>query len=53
MADDIEKSELLRIAEILLSHGVDFIVVGGQAETIFGSSRVTVDIDEVNPGNAT
>jgi len=45
MADDIEKSDLLRIAEILLSHGVDFIVVGGQAETIFGSSRVTVDID--------
>jgi len=45
MAGDTEKSELLRIAEILLAHGVEFIVVGGQAETIFGSARVTVDID--------
>jgi len=45
MAGDTEKSDLLRIAEILLAHGVEFIVVGGQAETIFGSARVTVDID--------
>jgi predicted nucleotidyltransferase len=45
MAGDTEKSELLQIAEILLAHGVEFIVVGGQAETIFGSARVTADID--------
>jgi len=45
MADDTEKSDLVRIAEILLAHEVEFIVVGGQAETIFGSARVTVDID--------
>jgi len=37
--------DLVRIAEILLAHGVAFIVVEGQAETIFGSARVTVDID--------
>lgn len=45
MAEEREKSDLVRIAEILLAHGVEFIVVGGQAETIFGSARVTVDID--------
>ena len=45
MAGDTEKSDLARIAEILLAHGVEFIVVGGQAETLFGSARVTVDMD--------
>jgi hypothetical protein len=45
MASDTEKSDLVKIAEILVAHDVEFIVVGGQAETIFGSARVTVDID--------
>ena len=45
MADETEKSALERISEILLSEGVEFIVVGGQAEWLFGSSRPTFDVD--------
>ena len=45
MAGDTEKSDLARIAEILSAHEVEFIVVGGQAETLFGSARVTIDMD--------
>jgi predicted nucleotidyltransferase len=39
------KSDLRRIAEHLVAHGVEFIVIGGQAETLFGSPRVTFDVD--------
>ena len=50
MADDSAKqvpelSDLERIAEILLRHGVEFLVVGGQAEVLMGSPRVTYDTD--------
>jgi hypothetical protein len=45
MADDIEKSDLHKIADILIRHGVEFIVIGGQAETILGSPRITYDVD--------
>jgi len=45
MAEEKEKSALELIAEVLLRHGVEFIVVGGQAELLHGSSRVTYDID--------
>jgi hypothetical protein len=45
MADNIEKSSLEQIAEILLAHGVEFIVIGGQAENLLGSPRVTYDVD--------
>jgi hypothetical protein len=50
MADDSEKpiskrAVLERISEILLRHGVEFLVVGGQAEVLMGSSRVTFDTD--------
>lgn len=45
MAEPNEKSALQRIAEILVAHGVEFLVVGGQAETLFGSPRVTYDTD--------
>ncbi len=45
MADDTEKSPLERIAEVLLAHGVEFIVIGGQAESLLGSPRVTYDVD--------
>lgn len=38
-------SSLGQIAMVLRRHGVEFIVVGGQAETIFGSPRVTYDVD--------
>jgi len=38
----------------MLEHGVQFIVIGGQAEYLFGSPRVTYDVDlcyERSPGN--
>jgi hypothetical protein len=38
-----EQSELEAFAEVLLRHGVEFIVIGGQAETLMGSPRVTFD----------
>jgi predicted nucleotidyltransferase len=30
---------------VLAAHGVEFIVVGGQAEALMGSARVTYDVD--------
>lgn len=45
MAGETEKSALEQIAEILIANAVEFIVVGGQAETLLGSPRVTFDID--------
>jgi predicted nucleotidyltransferase len=30
---------------VLAEHGVEFIVVGGQAEALMGSARVTYDVD--------
>jgi predicted nucleotidyltransferase len=45
MADNSEKSLLEQIAGLLAQHGVEFIVIGGQAEVLFGGSRVTFDVD--------
>lgn len=45
MEDDTEKSPLERVVEVLHRHGVEFVVIGGQAETLFGSPRVTYDVD--------
>jgi predicted nucleotidyltransferase len=45
MPDESPKARLERIAEIFVRHGVRFIVIGGQAEYIFGSPRVTYDVD--------
>ena len=45
MAEDIEKSSLRQIAELFAAHGVEFLVIGGQAEVLFGSPRVTYDVD--------
>jgi hypothetical protein len=50
MADDSAKqppelSDLEKIATILLRHRVEFLVVGGQAEVLMGSPRVTYDTD--------
>jgi hypothetical protein len=36
---------LREIVDILVEEGVEFIVVGGQAEWIFGSDRATLDVD--------
>jgi hypothetical protein len=40
-----EQSDLEQIATILLRHGVEFLIVDGQAETLMGSPRVTYDTD--------
>lgn len=45
MAEYTDKSPLERIVDLLVKHGVEFIVIGGQAETIFGSPRITYDVD--------
>jgi len=39
------QSPLERFCAVLVEHGVEFIVVGGQAEVLMGSSRVTYDVD--------
>jgi predicted nucleotidyltransferase len=45
MAEEQENSPLRKIVELLTTHQVEFLVIGGQAETLFGSSRVTFDVD--------
>lgn len=39
------KPEFQQIAELFRRHGVEFIVIGGQAEILHGSPRVTYDVD--------
>jgi len=45
MADDTAKPRLLAIAEHLQRHGVEFMVIGGQAAVLLGSPLPTLDID--------
>src|SRR6266478_477932 len=45
MADDTEKPLLLVFAEHLQRHGVEFMVIGGQAAALHGSPLPTYDID--------
>ena len=45
MAERPEQSPLERFCALLADHGVEFIVVGGQAEALMGSARVTYDVD--------
>jgi len=45
MADDTAKPSLIRIAELLHSHGVEFVVIGGQAAVLYGSPIPTYDVD--------
>jgi hypothetical protein len=45
MVDDTEKPPLIRIIELFRSHGVEFIVIGGQAAVLHGSPIPTVDVD--------
>jgi predicted nucleotidyltransferase len=52
--DDTGKPALVRIAEHLQRHGVDFLVIGGQAAALFGSPHPTYDVDlcyRREPGN--
>jgi predicted nucleotidyltransferase len=45
MSEELPKSALERVAEVLTRHGVEFIVIGGQAEWVMGSPRITFDVD--------
>jgi len=45
LAERGERSPLERFCAVLAEHGVEFIVIGGQAEALMGSSRVTYDVD--------
>jgi len=44
-ADDTSKPALIQIAEHLGHHGVEFLVIGGQAAALFGSPIPTYDVD--------
>src|SRR5215207_7774720 len=45
MPDASKPTRLETICGLLGRHGVEFIVIGGQAEYLFGSPRVTYDVD--------
>ena len=45
MEERREPSALERFCALLADHGVEFIIVGGQAEALMGGSRVTYDVD--------
>lgn len=45
MPDASSKPPLIRILELFSARGVDFILIGGQAEILHGSARVTFDTD--------
>jgi predicted nucleotidyltransferase len=45
MAEGTAKSPLQQIVELFERHGVEFMVIGGQAEALFGSPRITYDVD--------
>src|SRR5438477_9138257 len=45
MAESTGKSPLEQIAELFEQHGVEFMVIGEQEEVLFGSLRVTCDVD--------
>lgn len=45
MADAPENTPLEHLVELLNRHRVEFLLIGGQAELLFGSPRVTYDID--------
>ncbi|MBX3377760.1 MAG: hypothetical protein KF678_12245 [Phycisphaeraceae bacterium] len=42
---DESSHPLRRIVELLQRHGVEFLIIGGQAENLMGSPRVTYDMD--------
>jgi predicted nucleotidyltransferase len=54
MAEETEKSKLELAAELLNRHGVEFLVIGGQAAALHGSPIPTFDVDlcyRRTPGN--
>lgn len=45
MPDESPTTRLERLTALLDRHGVEFLIIGGQAEWLFGSPRNTLDID--------
>ena len=45
MDGDTANTPFEQIVELLNAHGVEFVIIGGQAETLHGSPRVTFDTD--------
>jgi predicted nucleotidyltransferase len=45
LVETLEPSPLERFCTLLAEAGVEFMVVGGQAEALMGSPRVTYDVD--------
>jgi predicted nucleotidyltransferase len=45
MADETGTPSLLKIADVLQLHGVEFVVIGGQAAVLHGSPIPTFDVD--------
>jgi hypothetical protein len=45
MQEENAPTRLERAARVLQAHGVEFIVIGGQADCLFGSPRVTYEVD--------
>jgi hypothetical protein len=45
MPDEPKPTRLEAIAALFARQGVEFLVIGGQAEYLFGSPRVTYDVD--------
>jgi hypothetical protein len=43
--ESTSRSQFEPIVELLRRHGVEFIVIGGRAETLMGSARITLDTD--------
>ena len=45
MPDESNVTRLEACCRLLAKYGVEFLVIGGQAEYLFGSPRVTFDVD--------
>jgi predicted nucleotidyltransferase len=45
MVEGIDKPRLVRIAELLQRHRVEFLVIGGTAAVLLGSPLTTFDVD--------
>lgn len=45
MAEDTATPKLVQIAELLDRHGVEYLVIGGQAAVLHGSPLATFDVD--------
>ncbi len=45
MPEDASRPQLDQLIELFARHGIEYVIVGGQAEALFGSPRVTYDTD--------